>query len=226
MQLIRIIAGVSLLLIAVVIGGVMLEKIERVEVTGYHPHVDLKTLRMQLKEIDNKSWWLLDEEALSDELSELAWVREVTVNKRWPKSVLITLQEHEPILRWKGNYLISKTGQWFIPNNEELSEWAHLPKVESSTQSLNLLLPILYQAKEAFDKNNIELESLKITPWKTIEFTLKSGSQIVFDEKDILKKINEIMIFIKLNPDYDGKSIKRIDLRYNNGFSISNIKRS
>ncbi len=219
-QIISVIAGIIVVLVCVSISQINVRKIE---VSGHHPHVSLNGLRVVLEPIRTKNWWTIDHEAIEEQLSEFAWIKQVEIKKLWPAVISITLTEHRPKLKWQADKILTDNGQWFYVTEQDAEDVKNLPLLKASTANIQVVSKYWSNLWTTFHEAGNPIKIIQITPWGSWQIELQDGLILVFDEQAIPKKIKQIAKFIQSEHYVGMVGKKQFDLRYNNGFALKDL---
>ncbi len=188
-----------------------------VKVFGIH-HVNHEELQNLILPFISKGFFRLDLAEIKEQILQLAWVNEVTVQRVWPDKVMISLNEKNPVARWNDESLLSDSGEIFTPSHDTYP--SDLPQfVGPSGEQLKL---IRYYAKinNLFSPLHFKIARLELLPLQGWNITLTNGIKLNAGYKDILTRISH---FVKVYPKIVGAreaDVEYIDLRYPNGMAV------
>lgn len=156
---------------------------------------------------------------LEQELAELPWVYGAEVRRSWPATVMITVQEQEPIARWGKTGLMNVYGELFFPKTVETSH-AALPMLYGENARAEVLAGIFERNARRLESLGLQLQGLFEDERLSKHLVLSDGIILVVGHADLGKKITRFMTAYEeyLSPHMD--QVKKIDLRYTNGLAV------
>jgi cell division protein FtsQ len=92
------------------------------EISGEFVHVRPETVRSALTEQLLVDFYRLDLGAVKAVVESLPWVATARVDRAWPGTVRVHVQEHTPYARWGEYALLSESGAVFTPLVKDLPE--------------------------------------------------------------------------------------------------------
>ncbi|MFT6732959.1 MAG: cell division protein FtsQ [Polaribacter sp.] len=169
----------------------------------------------------------IDVEKLHDEIVNLEWVKQVKIRKKWPNTIELLVEEYKPIARINESVLID-SGKLISVNVKEA--YSHLPQItfEPSfdiTAEENQYIEIfdLYQNMQRdLMSIGIRVESLNISGGFSWTLNTESNMEIKIGRKHQVMRIERLISSLPFVEKL--QQIRTVDLRYNNGFSVSKKK--
>jgi cell division protein FtsQ len=161
-------------------------------------------------------------------LKKLPWVRDVSVKRRWPLSLDITVSEHRAIGYWGDSDLLSDQGEVFRAGSR-----APMPRFEAPIASASEVLLRYREARSAFASQGLDVKALVMSPRGAITLTTGNDLQIEFGREQFTERLQRFMALYGTWPASYRNGIARIDMRYkaavavarNNGVSTSDAQK-
>jgi cell division protein FtsQ len=188
------------------------------EINGEFQRVSAEQLRATLTPQIDSSFFTVDLRSLDEAASRISWVSTVLIQKQWPDTVSVSIEEYVPVAHWNRGELISDQRQAFsVPEADEIQglPWlqgpeARLPDVLDAWTDYNeMLLPF-----------GLQVEQLKLDRRGSWSMALDNGTYIHLGRNaasDRLKRLLsswDVLMQGKAMPPQD------VDLRYTNGFAV------
>lgn len=153
-------------------------------------------------------------EAVREAARGIPWVREATVRRRFPDTVVVTLEAHEALARWGASALVSRLGEVFSADHE-----GRLPRFagpEGSAPEIARRFPAIARAAAPLASPVAELRLSARGAWQAV---LESGLVLELGRGDIEGRIAR---FASAWPALAASGIEtaHADLRYGNGFAL------
>lgn len=152
--------------------------------------------------------------ALRDAARRLPWVRDAAVRRRFPDTVEIRFDTHEPLARWNDFALVSRRGEVFIADYATALPRFRGP--DGGAQQMATQYPSIEKALAPLGGSVAELRLSARGAWQV---TLDSGLDLVLGRGDVEARIAR---FVAAFPDLKarGIAVAHADLRYPNGFAL------
>lgn len=165
------------------------------------------------------------------------WVRHARVQRVWPNTLAVYVEEHQPLALWNENEMINTWGEAFQAYASELPEEVVLPHLKGPEDSERLVVQRYAEVARWFAPLNLRVNELALSPRYAWEVTLSDGMRLNLGRDpaaDIadphgrsgaLPFAARIERFVEAWPrlvsTMNGRAIAHADLRYPNGFAIT-----
>ena len=188
------------------------------ELNGEFQRVSAEQLRATLTPHIDSSFFTVNLRELDAAARRIPWVSSVHIQKNWPDTVGVSIEEYEPVAHWNTGQLISDHGQAFaVPEADEIQglPWLLGPEsrleevLDSWTEFSDLLLPL-----------GLEISRLKLDQRGSWSLSLDNGTQVRLGRESPMDRLErltqswESLMHGQQDPPQD------IDLRYTNGFAV------
>ncbi len=188
------------------------------ELNGEFQRVSAEQLRATLTPHIDSSFFTVDLRELDAAARRIPWVSSVHIQKNWPDTVGVSIEEYEPVAHWNTGQLISDHGQAFaVPEADEIQglPWLLGPEsrleevLDSWTEFSDLLMPL-----------GLEISRLKLDQRGSWSLSLDNGTQVRLGRESPMDRLErltqswESLMHGQQDPPQD------IDLRYTNGFAV------
>lgn len=182
---------------------------------------ELQTL---INESLTRGFWQLDLQELKVALESHPWVRQAVVRRQWPNQLSIGIDEYVAVARWNNVYLLSATGDIFLP--AKIKPFTHLPLFKVDHQG-DADYQMIHQSVTWFNQlqkplADFGLSVIELTLARSGEFSLllSNGVTMELGEQDVIRRFSQFLSL--LDGPLVGRfaNIERVDLRYENGVSI------
>lgn len=193
--------------------------IRYVRTEGVFQYLSKEEVKTVLAPQVSTDFFSVDVQALQATVASLPWVKAASVERIWPDTLDIKVQEKKAYVRWGKKSLITERGDIFTPSN--LDPFQDLPIIEGPIQQQKKVLEVMKGIKTALADQSMELAEFTISDRWTWKIKLRSGLQIVMGRNEPLKKLQR---FLKTVPILGHDKIDKmevVDLRYLNGYAVS-----
>lgn len=165
------------------------------------------------------------------------WVRRARVQRVWPGSLTIYVEEHQPLALWNENEMINTWGEAFEAYAGDLPEGVVLPQLKGPDDSERLVVQRYAEVARWFAPLQLRVNELALSPRYAWEVILSDGMRLTLGRDpaaDIadphgrsgaLPFASRIERFVEAWPrlaqSVNGRAIAHADLRYPTGFAIT-----
>ncbi len=201
--------------------------VTNVEVLGELNFLDKEQLEAIVISNVTGGYFTVDLNKIHDKLAQQPWVKSVSLRRKWPASLDVSVSEHEPVAYWNNDGYINEDGEVFKP--ESIDGELGLPILngpEGHHNNVWKFMNVLYQEMALLEYEIVRLDLDERRAWQlivTANENVKVSSEIDminvklgrFDTEKRLQR------FVRILPALvDKNGIKVIDMRYPNGFAV------
>lgn len=164
------------------------------------------------------------------------WVRRTQVRRVWPDTLLVQIEEQQPLALWNEDQMINTWGEAFSANQGELPDDQQLPQLTGPLNSEQLVVQRYAELARWFAPLSLSVSQVTLSPryaWDVAlsnGVTLNLGRDPAADAADLqgrsgaLPFAARIESFVQAWPvlaqRLGARQISSADLRYPNGFAI------
>jgi cell division protein FtsQ len=180
------------------------------------------------QELD-QGFWQVDLLQLKASLESHAWVRQAVIRRQWPNQLVIGIDEYVAVARWNDRYLLSATGDVFLPS--QTAVFSHLPllrvKLIDVEQQQSPTRETIQQAVTWFNQFQKPLTDYGLSVVEQTQslegdfsLVLSNGLILVLGADQVVDRFDRFLTLLdgRLMSELD--DIKVVDLRYVNGLSV------
>ena len=218
-------------------------QIEQIEVRGQFVQVDSDQVRLSVENTLNGNYFSASLDDIERGLIEMPWVFSASVRRQWPSTLVVEVEEIQPIANWGDDQWLNATGDlvdrhpldiklpllkgpqdmqqyvWksFQPWHEMFASYGlNLERLEFDERELWYLT--LSLTALALDRNAIPDHSI------AGELNQKAEVTMIVDNTDATARIKRLINALNSQLIAEFPGMRSIDLRYPNGFAINWIK--
>ncbi|CAM5781553.1 cell division protein FtsQ/DivIB [Castellaniella caeni] len=183
------------------------------------------------------NFFLLNLDQVRHRIETAPWVRHAAIRRVWPATLLVKIEEQQPLALWNENQMINTWGEAFTANPGELPDDLHLPQLNGPASSERLVVQRYAEIARWFAPLGLSVREATLSPRYAWEVSLSDGVHLTLgrdpaaDATDphgrpgALPFAARIQRFVQAWPDLSrrlgGRLIASADLRYPNGFAIT-----
>lgn len=193
--------------------------VSRVAVTGSLLHLDRNLLVERVRShLNGAGFMTVDLDAIRADVLQLPWVADVSIQRRWPDQLVISVTEQEAIARWGKDGLLNRRGQVFRP--QPLGDVSQLPLLYGPDNLSGEVVERYAQMRELLSEQKLPLIDLGSDERGSWSATLQGGVVLRLGTGDILKKMRSFSRVYHAELSTQMERIAYIDLRYGNGLVV------
>lgn len=217
--------------------------VEDVQVVGELKFLDKKAIEDTVRKNVSGGYFTVDLKSVRDLLQYQPWVRNVSLRRKWPASITVSIDEQVPVAYWNDDGYINESGEVFKPS--VVSAALNLPRLsgpEGQHDNVWKFMNQLYQEMALLDYDVVKLNLDDRRAWQLVIST--DVAQQVDQQVDQVTGINvklgrfdtqkRLKRFIGILPSlvasqsaaddssslFGTNKIELIDMRYPNGFAV------
>jgi len=189
------------------------------EVDGNFQRVSAEQLRASLTPLISSSFFTINLKALRDAADRISWVSSVQVQKRWPDTIVVKVDEFMPFAHWNQGSLISSQGEVFsVPEADTIQG---LPWLHGPDNQLMLVLDKWTKFNDELAVEGLEIQQLELDQRGAWSMILTNGTTIHLGRDDPFDRLQRLMnSWVELLRDRVAPP-RDVDLRYSNGFAVN-----
>lgn len=188
------------------------------ELNGAFQRVSAEQLRASMTPLIEESFFTIDLLVLTNAARRISWVSTVDVQKTWPDTITVTIQEFKPIAHWNHGQLLSRQGEVFsVPEADEIQG---LPWLNGPEGRLDEVLRNWSNFSEALVPMGLEIGALSLDTRGAWSMQLSNGTRVQLGRDSASERFQRLLaswdslMFEQAAPPQD------VDLRYTNGFAV------
>ncbi len=188
------------------------------EINGSFQRVSAEQLRASLSPLITSSFFTIDLQSLRDAANRNSWVAAVQVQKRWPDTVVVNVEEFVPFAHWNRGQLISSRRDAFsVPEADGIQG---LPWLNGPQDQLDLVLNNWIKFNDELVFAGLEIQQITLDQRGSWSMVLNNGTTVHLGRDAAWKRLQRLMsgwdalLQGQLAPPRD------VDLRYSNGFAV------
>jgi cell division protein FtsQ len=189
-----------------------------VKVTGDFRYLQKQQLQETVAPYAQGGFFTVDVAAVRNAAESLPWVYKASVQRIWPATLHLHVEEQQPIAHWGEAGYLNRFGEPFFPELAGVVTdlpWLAGPRGQELRVLENYQRIVKTLAHIGVRTNRLELDNRRA--W---HLQLASGVQLELGRADAWKRLQR---FVVAYPSvFAGRlaELQRVDLRYSNGFSV------
>ncbi len=179
-------------------------------------------LKVVRKEIDG-NFFTVDIEHLRQSLEQLPWVRSVSIRREFPDRLAVQLEEHQVLARWNGDArfdelrtgLVNTHGEVFSAYSEET-----LPAFIGQDGDSFEITQRYGEFGQQLAALNLKVAQIALTPRHAWQLHLSNGMVLELGREEMEQRLARFIAVYPYSLAAMEGTVRYVDLRYRNGFSL------
>lgn len=193
-------------------------EISNIVIDAEFKRVNSEQIRLTVATQKQRSFFKLNATQIREDLLQIPWVSDVSVNKKWPNTLRIKLKEHKAVAVWNEKKLLNGNGDIFeVDSLEDLSA---LPHFKSKASDSKIVWNKYMRFNDIIKNIGFDITACEISTIGSWNLVLNNGINIIvgsdYQDAKLVRLTETWESLLNTNetlPSY-------IDLRYTNGYAV------
>ncbi|MEZ0236792.1 MAG: cell division protein FtsQ/DivIB [Methylophilaceae bacterium] len=195
--------------------------LKEVKVEGELTHVTRDQIKLIVDRHLRGNFFTLDLIQARDAFQKLPWVRNVSVRRRWPDKLEVTVEEHRELARWGNIALVNSHGELFHAASD-----SELPVFFGPGNGVREVAEHYGSFSTLLAPTGMKIMQLALSPRRAWEIGTDSGMVIEVGREQMEARLKKFAgVYAKTLGSLNVK-VAYADLRYPNGFAVRKPARS
>jgi len=189
-----------------------------VKVTGDFRFLQKQQLQEAVAPHAQGGFFTVDVVAVRNASEALPWVYKASVQRIWPATLHLRVEEQQPIAHWGEQGFLNRYGEPFFP--EQAGVVGDLPWLAGPEGQQLRVLENYQRIARTLARIGVRTTRLELDNRRAWHLQLASGVQLELGRADAWRRLQR---FVVAYPSvFAGRlaELQRVDLRYSNGFSV------
>lgn len=188
------------------------------ELNGEFQRVSAEQLRASISPLIEESFFTIDLQELRNAAGRISWVSSVRVQKNWPDTVTVTIEEFTPVAHWNRGQLISHNGEAFsVPESDEIQG---LPWLRGPQDRLDEVLRSWSEFSELLVPLGLEISGMNLDRRGAWSMELNNGTHVQLGRDSAPERLQRLLSSWESLMLEQPAPPQDVDLRYTNGFAV------
>jgi cell division protein FtsQ len=166
------------------------------------------------------NFFTVDIGQLTQSLEKVQWVRGVEIRRDFPSRLEVQLEEHQALAHWNDIELVNRQGEVFDAESKQA-----LPEFFGPDGAAAEVTQYYTQFEQQLAGLDLQVNQIVLTPRHAWQLHLSNGMVLELGREDMQQRLAR---FVKVYP-YSlaaiQQRVKYVDLRYRNGFAVSESRK-
>lgn len=193
--------------------------ISRIAAVGEFERVSAAQVEAAVGDLDGQRFLSADLDALRQRVTDLVWVEEAVVRRRWPDTIELVLTEQVPAARWQARGLLNTRGELFVADARHVP--AELPRLTGPDGSERRVAQEYLRMRDALAPLGLSLAAVELDSRGAWRIALGSGLEVRFGRLDFEARFERfVTVVAPLLASFE-RPARYVDLRYSKGFAVA-----
>ncbi|MEJ2297000.1 MAG: cell division protein FtsQ/DivIB [Woeseiaceae bacterium] len=198
---------------------VMLDReISSLEISGPLQRVTALQIEEAISDEIDKGFVDADLDRIQSRITELAWIDQARVTRRWPSRISIAVTEQVPAAIWGDSGLLNTRGELFV--NEARHVPAELPRLSGPDGTSDEVAKRYLAVRDQLIPVGLDVRRVRLDARGSWEMTLGNGIEVRFGRRDVAHRTELFLAVVADIITGRAADIEYVDMRYGNGFTI------
>lgn len=197
--------------------------IRQVALHGTLQNLDLIQLQETIAKALTGNMLTQDLAGLEQQLEQSAWVRQARIQRHWPATLRIEVDEQIPVARWEAGGLLDERGEIFTLRGQpepSLLRIAGMPGREAA------LVDYAARIQMLLAPHGMRAARLEETKFRSLHLTMLSGMRLTLGRVRPIERLERWLRYYEAYARTRPAPDTIIDLRYPNGFTARSATES
>jgi cell division protein FtsQ len=189
--------------------------LREVNINGELVHVNPEQAKLIVAKHLKGNFFTLDLIKTRDAFQKLPWAREVSVRRRWPDKLEVTIEEHQALARWGNVALVNTHGELFHAATD-----AELPVFYGPGDGVMEVTKSYGAYSQILNTVGIKIARVTLSPRRAWEIKTNKGLTIALGRTEMDARLNKFAGAYQSTLSRLNQKVVYADLRYPNGFAV------
>lgn len=193
-------------------------KLRTVQLTNAPKQVDLNQLNQVIKRTVGGSFFTVDIEQTRRSFEQLPWVRKVNIRRHFPWGLEVTLEEHVAMARWNNVALVNTYGEVFAGQSAN-----SLPDFNGEPDTSVQVAALYTSFNQQLGLVQRGIAQINLSPRYSWQLKLDNGVILELGREQMQQRLERFVTVYPYSLAMMAGNINYVDLRYRNGFAVSQL---
>lgn len=216
-----ILVGGGVVIIAGVQAYITLQSIpvQFITVSGELEHTQTEAVQDMVQPALVGGFLRADLQHIRQQLEDLPWIYQATVQRKWPNALEINVVEQLPIARWGDSGFLNHEGEVF--NSDSGRDQQGLPLLVGPDGAAKSMMAGYQRIVEILAPLHLTVEQLEVDERGQVQVVLAGGMQLILGSEEFLERMHRFVAIYRRELGARAAEVERVDLRYSNGVAVT-----
>lgn len=189
--------------------------LREVKVDGKLSHVNREQVKFIVERYMQGNFFTLDLVKARDAFEKLPWARNVSVRRRWPDKLEVSIEEHKELARWGNIALVNTYGELFHAASD-----SDLPVFYGPGDGVHEVAEHYGRYSELLLPTTMKVTELALTPRRAWQIRTDKNMVIELGREEMDQRLEKFASSYAQTLANLNVQVDYVDLRYPNGFAV------
>jgi cell division protein FtsQ len=189
-----------------------------IKVDGDYRHLDRERLQSVVAPFVEGGFFGVDVASLCREVEQLPWVYKASVARSWPDGLTLRIEEQEPVARWGEHGYLNRRGEAFYPEGKQVL--GHRPLMSGPAGHELAILEKYRRISTTLAPLGLTVTHVHLDERRAWRLEMDSGVRLELGRSDTWPRLQRFVLAWPMIFAARSDELRRVDLRYSNGFSV------
>ncbi|WP_292952764.1 MULTISPECIES: cell division protein FtsQ/DivIB [unclassified Neptuniibacter] len=192
--------------------------VENVVVHGTVQHLDRLSLAEDIGAGLTAGTLGTDLKTIRELVSEHPWVRVAAIERDWPNTLIVMVEEEVPVARWGERGLLNHEGDIFWPELKEV--YRSLPRLSGPAPETERVMSQFHDLNQILRSIDLNVVSLNLEARGAWTLELDNHIKVVVGREAVNERLGRFLDLYRLRLSEQADEIEEIDIRYTHGVAV------
>ena len=193
--------------------------VEQVMITGPMQYVTSTEVKQLIAPAVVEGFWQLELDDIKQLLEQHSWVYSAAVERRWPATLNIVIEEQLPIARWGDKGFLNGEGEYFYPE-AMVNDFDELVYLHDDGDNQQAVMQRYQEISQLLRNTDIELAALWFDDIQGWQVEFKSGVLLTLGTEYVVNRMKRFISVYQSSLEKNFKAVTRVDARYRDGIAV------
>ena len=159
--------------------------IKEIMIKGQYDSIDSEQINLIANKYLIGNFFTINLKSTQNAFKKLPWIRDVSVRRKWPDKLLITIEEHNVLARWGNLGLVNNFGEIFNAAFQD-----DLPVFNGDEKFVTDITKKYYKINKILSKELIQVGTISLSNRLSWEIVTDNQLKIILGQDNVLKKLS------------------------------------
>jgi cell division protein FtsQ len=189
-----------------------------VEVKGDFRYLQKEQLQAAVAPYVSGGFFTVNVVAIRAAAEALPWVYKASVQRVWPETIRVQIEEQQPVAYWHGQGFLNRQGEAFFPEQGQAD--IELPRLDGPDGQETRVLESYRRVSAILAPLGLQVQSMQVDGRRAWDVQLAGGVALKLGRTHPWQRLQR---FVRAWPSVFAArlaELRTVDLRYSNGFSV------
>jgi len=197
--------------------------IDQLKIKGKFRYLDPVDVEVAIGQQTLSNFFSIELDQVKRHVENLAWVQQADVRREWPNTLLVTVREHVPVMRWGDEKWVTSAGK--VVDLPDLVDVPNAIVLTANENDASSVLAKAYRWKKQLAKRQLVLRKVRLSTSQAWTLTLyhtdnDAQFELMLGREKAEQRLARFELLFDQQFRDSNKQLQRVDARYPDGLAI------